>query len=347
MLNVNDVRKSVIKAGSLTASVGTGCVYSGQYNRYARKRELNIVVSASEAKALMIRQVPLFDKFDLDMLRADSDTNKYLHIGCVTMSIEPLMHNRFMQDYGPKIRGHCLLVDAAFKKLEESIIAAYNYNLKSGRADYVSFPNHCLSLSDPHIQKRLSVIVGFDNIDVDPGTELFNLCIGYIITGVNTLNPTGMKGIQSFPINGATELDVSELINKGDLGFEKSYNKAELITNPSDDDVYLKSKGSFLSNLMGTTKVIKRRTLRVREIPNTDRLLSLRNRNPKIRATDNSDSKNLGHKGKKESGIDIKEPHRRSISGGIDEDSLYKILSEKAVIARVNSLPRGFRRGRG
>nr|DBA37070.1 TPA_asm: P3 [Morinda alphacytorhabdovirus 1_Mor] len=341
MLNVNDVRRSVQKLGSLTASVSTGSVYNGALNRYARKRELNIIVTASDNKRLMIRQVPLFDSMDLDLLRADANTNKYLHIGCVTMSIEPLMHQRYLKDYGPNIRGYCMLVDASFKKLEESIISAYQYDLRNGRADYVSFPNHCLSISDPHIQKRLSVLVGFDHIDVEPGAELFNLCIGYIITGVNTLNPTGSKGIVSFPISGAKEMDVSALLDNGNDDFHKAYNRAELVTNPSDDDIYIKSKGSFLSNIYGSTKTIKRRTMRVRMEHELEggKVGSSQAINQTLGGTIHASIK----KQPSISAADSDTPdisHRRSTSERISEEELYKILNSRAVLTRVGSMPR-------
>nr|DBA37077.1 TPA_asm: P3 [Morinda alphacytorhabdovirus 1_Ile] len=341
MLNVNDVRRSVQKLGSLTASVSTGSVYNGSLNRYARKRELNIIVTASDNKGLMIRQVPLFDSMDLDLLRTDASTNKYLHIGCVTMSIEPLMHQRYLKDYGPNIRGYCMLVDASFRKLRESIISAYQYDLKNGRADYVSFPNHCLSLSDPHIQKRLSVLVGFDHIDAEPGVELFNLCIGYIITGVNTLNPTGSKGIVSFPISGAKEMDVSSLLENGKDDFQMAYNRAELVTNPSDDDIYIKSKGSFLSNIYGSTKTIKRRTMRVKmkqelgeDGDGSDRAV-----NQTSKSSVNHGKCKRSSTPKAESEI-VETSHRRSTSEGISEEELYRILNTRAVLTRAGSMPR-------
>ncbi|DBA36957.1 TPA_asm: P3 [Baccharis alphacytorhabdovirus 1] len=314
MINVNDVRKSIVKRSSLTASVGTGTVYSGKFNRYARKRELNIIISATGDEKFMVRQVPLFDSADLDMLKSDASVNKYLHIGCITMSVEPLMHQRYLRDYGRNIRGYCMLVDSTFNKLEESIISAHQYDLQNGRADYVCFPNHCLSLTEANIQERLSVLIGFDRIDVRPGTELFNLCIGYIITGVNTLNPTGTKGITSFPINGATELDISNLLADGTTDFKQAYNKVDVIQSPSDDDIYLRSKGNFLSNVMGTTKTIKRRTMRLKIDKKT------------IKNEDDITSETY----------DKIVPHRRSFSADFDPKRIYSELRDKEVIDKCN-----------
>ncbi|DBA36987.1 TPA_asm: P3 [Conopholis alphacytorhabdovirus 1] len=321
MINVNDVRKSLIKHNSLTAAIGTGVVYSGKFNRYARKRELNIIITATGDEKFMIRQVPLFDSADLDMLKADSEVNKYLHIGCITMSVEPLMHQRYLKDYGEGIRGYCMLVDSTFQRLEESIISAHEYNLSHGRADYVCFPNHCLSMTDRNIGDRLSVLVGFDHIDVKPGTELFNLCIGYIITGVDTLNPTGSKGITSFPINGSAELDVSSLLTDGITDFQQAYNKVDIVSNPSDDDIYLKSKGSFLSNILGSTKTIKRRTMRIER-----RGLSPLTIQPK---------RNIRHDDEP-SASSSSTAHRKSFSADLDTLTLYNRLKDQIVASKVN-----------
>ncbi|DBA37031.1 TPA_asm: P3 [Geum alphacytorhabdovirus 1] len=263
MLNVNDVRKDIKKLGSLTAAVGTGTVYDRRYNRYARKRELNIIITSTGNPEFLIRQVPLFDKQDLDALRSDSEANKYLHIGCITVSIEPLIHQKYIQNHGDKISGHCAIVDSTFRNLNESIISVHKYELKKGRADFVSYPNHCLSLTDPHIGRRLSVLIGINGIDVDPGVELFSLCIGYIITGVNTLHPTGIKGSSSLAITGTMEIDFSDILPSGVSDLESSYNDIDIISLPSDEDVYLKSKGRLLSNLIYGRREIKRRTMRL------------------------------------------------------------------------------------
>ncbi|UJP29481.1 putative movement protein [Strawberry virus 2] len=267
MLNVNDVRKDISKFGSLTAAVGTNTVYDRKYTRYARKRELNIIITSTGNPEFLIRQVPLFDKQDLDALRSESEINKYLHIGCITVSIEPLMHQKFIRDHGNKIAGHCAILDSTFRNLSESIISLHAYELKKGRADFVSYPNHCLSLTDPHIGRRLSVLIGINGIDVDPGVELFSLCIGYIITGVNTLHPTDRKGSTSLAITGTSELDYSDILPTGLQSLEGSYNDVNIINLPSDEDVYLRSKGNFLSNLFYGQKMIKRRTMRL-ESPN-------------------------------------------------------------------------------
>ncbi|UZP80988.1 movement protein [Alphacytorhabdovirus ribes] len=263
MLNVNEVRRDIKKLGSLTAAVSTGTVYDGKYNRYARKRELNIIITSTGHPDFLIRQVPLFDKQDLDILRADSEVNKYLHIGCITISIEPLLHQKFMKNHGDKISGYCAIVDSTFRNLSESIVSLHSYELHKGRADFVCYPNHCLSLTDPHLSRRLSVLIGISGIDVDPGVELFSLCIGYIITGVNTLHPTSGKGISSLAITGTSDMEYSEISPRGVQALEGSYNDVKIINLPSDEDVYLKSKGSLLSNLIHGRKDIKRRTMRL------------------------------------------------------------------------------------
>ncbi|DBA37165.1 TPA_asm: P3 [Primula alphacytorhabdovirus 1] len=262
MLNVNSVRKQVLKSGSLTAAVGTNTVYSGSQSKYAKKRELNIIITSSGHNNVMIRQIPLFDQEDLDVMRSDRDRNKYLHIGCVTISIEPLLHQRYITKFGSDIHGHCALIDSTFKDLEESIISVHKYGLEKGRSDYVSYPNHCLSLSDPHIQKRLSIILGIKGVNVEPGVELFSVCIGYIVSAVNTLHPTDTRGIHNVPILG-TEDATNETLEGKDLAeIEKKYNNTNIISLPSDDDIYYKSRGGIWGTVTGGGKTIKKRTIR-------------------------------------------------------------------------------------
>ncbi|DBA37107.1 TPA_asm: P3 [Phyllostachys alphacytorhabdovirus 1] len=264
MLNVNDVRKQVLRCGSLTAAVGTGSVYDSRFNKYARKRELNLIVTSTGNQEFMIRQVPLFDNDDITQLREEADVNKYLHIGCVTISIEPLLHQRYIKQFGNKISGHCAIIDSTFRKLEESIISLHQYELNKRRADYVSYPNHCLSLSDPHLQKRMSILIGINGIDVEPGVELFSLCIGYIITGTNTLNPTKQLSQTSFAITGTSEVEFKDIFPETQMNLESSYNSVDTITLPSDQDIYFKSRGNALSRVLGSQKEIKRRTVRLK-----------------------------------------------------------------------------------
>lgn len=266
MINVNDVRKQIIKSGSLTSAVGTGYVYDGSYNKYARKRELNLRVSSSGDKNIMMRHVPIFDDEDLRALRSEANSNKYIHIGCLTISIEPLMHKRYMDLYGDKMRGICAVIDTTFADPAESIISAHRYELSKGRADFVSMPNHCLSLLDPNLKQRLSVMISLDGINVKKGNEMFNVCIGYIVTGVNTLNPTKAISMSNIPITGTSECEPGDLSEDMLEGIKGSNGNLLISHDPSDDDIYIKSKGSFLSNLSGKTKIIKRRTMRAKPI---------------------------------------------------------------------------------
>lgn len=318
MLSVNDVRKDLKKLGSLTAAVGTGTVYDRRYNRYARKRELNIIITSTGSPEFIIRQVPLFDKQDLDALRADSEINKYLHIGCITVSIEPLMHQKYIQDHGDKISGHCAIVDSTFRQLRESVISVHRYELHKGRADFVSYPNHCLSLTDPHIGRRLSVLIGINGIDVDPGVELFSLCIGYIITGVNTLHPTGIKGCSSLAITGTSEIEFSDIIPSGVTDLEKAYNDVDIISLPSDEDIYLKSKGKFLSNLLYGRRDIKRRTMRLKTMLPTPSI-------PRSLSDVSSSSSHVN----------------RTMDIGVDYDKIYEIARNVQVQKKINLIKNG------
>ncbi|AYH53270.1 putative P3 protein [Trifolium pratense virus B] len=262
MLNVNQVRKHVLKTGSLTAAVGTGTVYSGVMGRYAKKRELNIIITSSGSNNVIIRQVPLFDQEDIDIFKSDVEKNKYIHIGCVTISIEPLMHQRYINTYGSAISGHCALVDSTFNKLDESVISIHKYDLSKGRSDYVSYPNHCLSLTDTHLQKRLSILLGIKGVNVEPGVELFSVCVGYIVSTVNSIHSGVMKGIHNVAIQGSEDATPDLLEGNNTEHLTNNYNNTEIISLPSDDDIYFKSKGGLLGSMIGGGRVIKRRTMR-------------------------------------------------------------------------------------
>ncbi|DBA36934.1 TPA_asm: P3 [Artemisia alphacytorhabdovirus 1] len=278
IVNVNSVRQHIVKSGSLTSAIGTGLIYKGKYNQYAKKRELTLVVTASGGDSkTIINQCPIFDQDDLDEMRKDMETNKYIHVGCITISIEPMMHQRFMDKYGDKISGHCAIVDASFRKLDESIVSIHKYNLKKGRADYVTFPNHCLSLSDETLGRRLSLLLGFKGLDVDAGAEMFSVCIGYIVSAVNTLHPTPFQGSSGVAIQGTEKMDALEMGTNDRITLEQSYNKVDLITAPSDNDHYFKSKG----NMLWKGREIKRRTMRAKPVidnvqPPISRCLSAR-----------------------------------------------------------------------
>lgn len=247
-INVNDLRKTVEKNGSLASAIGTSSVYSGEYKTYARKRELNITITGKGNEEIMMGNLPLFDSSDLNDMRSDAATNKFIHIGMISVSVEPLLHQRYIDEYGDSIKGYCAIYDGSFQKMEEAVISLHQYHLRNGRADFVSFPNHCLSLTDPNISSRVSMMMGIDGISVKEGTELFNVCIGYLVTCTNTLNPTGSRGIKDIPVTGTQTATSMEVFgDKAATAFEMSFNARSVHLQVSDNDTYIKDKQGFLS----------------------------------------------------------------------------------------------------
>ncbi|QOQ52501.1 putative movement protein [Citrus yellow spot virus] len=255
LISVNDVRKSVLSLGSLTASVGRDSIYSRKIAVHARKSELNIAITASGSKEMIIRQVPIFDENDIKAFKSDSEANKYLHIGCCTVSIESTMHRRFIQKFGDNLGGYVALVDTTFKNLDEATIAMFSFKLSQGRADFVTYPNHYIPLTDVNLQKRFAVYIGIDGIEVEEGTELFNLCIGYIVTSANSMNVAKVNDNPSYEIMGTKLAELEDVFDNVKGVVESSFNRQELSVEPMGDDEFI--KGKF--KLFGKRNNVKRR----------------------------------------------------------------------------------------
>ncbi|DAF42286.1 TPA_asm: P3 [Asclepias syriaca virus 1] len=212
IISVNDAKAVIANNGSLTAAVNTSKIYEGKYRRVARKREVNVKVLANPDNNYMMRNFPLFDKADIQEMKSEELNSKYVHIGCISVSIEPLMHHRFLEKYGKNLSGVCAIIDTTFRDFDQSIISLHRFDLSSKRADFICQPNHCLSVTDGNLFRRVSVLLLFNHIDVDEGGELFNVCVGHITTCTNTLNPTeGANRDKNLTLNGTECVEYDEV----------------------------------------------------------------------------------------------------------------------------------------
>ncbi|DBA37187.1 TPA_asm: P3 [Rubus alphacytorhabdovirus 1] len=208
IISINDARAITDATGSLTAAVDTSQIYQGKFKSIARKKEVNVRVLSNENNNYMLRHFPLLDKDDIAEIRSMDSSFKYIHFGCITVSIEPLMHTLFLKKYGKNIMGLCVIMDTMFNQFEQSIISLHKFDLSCERADFICMPNHCLSITDEHLTKRISIMLLVDKIDVRPGCDLFNVCVGSINTCTNTLNPTDVEmRVRSIPIRGSEEVE--------------------------------------------------------------------------------------------------------------------------------------------
>ncbi|DBA37210.1 TPA_asm: P3 [Triticum alphacytorhabdovirus 1] len=215
IISVNDARIIADSTGSLTAAVDTSHVYESKYRHMARKREVNVKVISGDSDNYLMRHFPLLDKTDIAEMRGTDQSHKYIHFGSITVSIEPLIHSLFLKNHGKKIMGICAIIDTMFKRFDESIISLHQFDLSQRRADFICMPDHCLSLTDENLLKRVSVLLIFDNLSVEPGCELFNICVGHVTTCTNTLNPTGEKNrIRNIPIRGVEEVNYEQVAGK-------------------------------------------------------------------------------------------------------------------------------------
>ncbi|DAF42444.1 TPA_asm: movement protein [Bacopa monnieri virus 1] len=254
IVSVNDARAIVASNGSLTSDIKSGQVYDGKYKKIARKREVNVKILANTDRYYLMRCFPLFDASDIQEMRAEDSANKYIHIGCITISIEPLIHHRFLEKYGKNVKGVCAIIDTAFRNLEQSIISINKFDIGSKRADFICQPNHCLSLTDDHLMKRISVLILIDNIDVDPGCELFNICVGHITTCANTLNPNGQSSkATNIALIGTSVVEYDDVSEQMQEAFRESEKKGCLELVPDGEDVMTMKSGGIFARL-GITK---------------------------------------------------------------------------------------------
>ncbi|QVU21445.1 movement protein [Actinidia cytorhabdovirus JS27] len=260
---VNDIQASVNQDGSLTAVIGSNTVYKGMLATSARKKEVNVKIIASDSNNLLLRSMPLFDEKDLIAMKNQSGSFKYVHIGCITVSIEPLVHLQFLNEYGKNIKGACIIFDTTFENFEESIISAHTFNLAGGRADFVCYPNHCLSASDINLSERISVLLCMDNIKVKKGNEMLTLCIGHITTGTNTLNPSTMlenKGLQNLSLTGTSSMKISEIDEDIKTTLEEASRNGALTIEPSGQDEVIRPYRGVLKRIFQKPpKVVVRR----------------------------------------------------------------------------------------
>ncbi|AJG39176.1 4b protein [Wuhan Insect virus 4] len=207
LISVNDAKAVVAINGSLTSFIDSSKVYEGRARHIARKREVNVKILATKDNKYLMRCFPLLDNNDVSEMRADKKNNKYIHIGCISVSIEPLIHARYLKKYGKEMEGICAIMDTTFHDIDQSIISLHRFDLSHKRADFICQPNHSLSITDDNLMRRISVLVIFDCPKVDEGNELFNICIGHITTCTNTLNPTSLEGETSFGVIGSTPVE--------------------------------------------------------------------------------------------------------------------------------------------
>nr|DAF42388.1 TPA_asm: P3 [Pelargonium radula virus 1] len=282
LVSVNDARIALESDGSLTALIGSSSVYDKKHASCARKKEVNVKVVSSDGGDLLMRNVPLFDEHDLKEMRNQSGDFKYIHIGCITVSIEPLIHQKFLAQFGKSVRGLCVIFDSTFEIFEESIICAHKFDLSEGRADFICYPNHCLSASDENLRDRLSVLLCMDNIRVRKGNEMLTLCIGHLTTGTNTMNPadTCVTGMKSIDVMGASEIGINEITPDISARLEAAKTNGMLYLEPAGGDQYIRPRHHGIKKyFMKPPKVVIRRNFNTATMDDTPRAGELLRRN--------------------------------------------------------------------
>uniref|UniRef100_A0AAU6S487 Movement protein n=1 Tax=Saffron-associated alphaflexivirus TaxID=3125858 RepID=A0AAU6S487_9VIRU len=248
LIKVNEVRASASTSGSLTFSLGSSSIYKREFTHHVKKSELNIAIGSNGSSNLVIREIPVFDPSDIESYKTASQNAKYLHLGAVTINIEVLAHRRFMQNHGKKYKGFLALVDTSFADIDEAIIALMSFDLSQKNSQLIDIPNHYLSLTDPHLKARFSIVLVVEGPKVLPGVELFNICLGTVTTTCNTLNACHVDDQQSNPITNAQSLRLEDI--DADLhaalqsGLQHSAAREGCLSLlPAGDDDYIQAKG--------------------------------------------------------------------------------------------------------
>ncbi|DBA37233.1 TPA_asm: P3 [Wurfbainia alphacytorhabdovirus 1] len=275
IITANDARAIIASDGSIITNLNPSKIYDGKYRSVARKREVNVKIIANMDRYYMMRCFPLFDKHDISEMRMETDTNKYVHIGCISISIEPLIHQRFLDVYGKGITGICAVVDTSFLSLEQSIISLHKFSLSSRRADFICQPNHCLSLTDDNLLRRISVLIIIDNIQVQDGCELFNICVGHITTSTNTLHPGSKdKTMTTVALNGAESIRYNDVKEKLEDAFKETKSRGSLELEPEGEETIKMQKKNIFQRLglITSPKVTIRRSFSTKLVQPSDQI---------------------------------------------------------------------------
>lgn len=205
---VNSLQRVCRDDGSVISSIGSSDIYNLRTVAAVRKDELNIKITATGDDSLIIREVPMLDEQTIRELRAAAKTQQYFHFGCCAITLTPLFHRNFIRNFGKDLKGMIALVDPTFQNPLEGVIASFKFNLGQGRVDFLALPNHVLSLTDPNLARRVSIVIMMDAMRVTPGNEMFNLALGWAGVTSNTLNPALRHSDEYYPIANAEELQL-------------------------------------------------------------------------------------------------------------------------------------------
>lgn len=221
---VEDMRESVRLNKSLTAAIPSKKIYpQKEFRRIARRREVNLTVISDGNGEVMVKSLPLFSDQDIADMRQDSLANKFVHIGLVTVSVEPLIHNQYLVIEKGNMTGMVALFDSMFNDLPHAIIAGAEYDLAPGRAHYAAMPNHFLSLTDGFLKERLCLLFSVSGIRCRKDIELFNICVGYEVTCTNTMELTNHERrliVNQIFIEGTKTLEENTIKNSAFMDVE-------------------------------------------------------------------------------------------------------------------------------
>nr|AWK77901.1 movement protein [Darwin betaflexivirus 1] len=263
LIDVNCVRKSVINLGSLLAAIDKNEVFDRRFSAHVKKAEVNIAIRSTGDDNMIIRNLPLFDDQDVANFKSDKSCCKYLCFGCCTVSLIATLHERFLEKYGKDVKGRITLFDSTFRNFDEGIIERAEFDLSGRVAHMVTYPNHYIPLTDPNFQRRFCVLLQLNPLNVEEGTEIFNLCLGWKAITCNTMNATNILNRQSYEIIG-TKVDTLEKLMPGTVDMIMDAFGPGLPIEKAGNDEFIKPRKSLKNKLLRTPRTpIKRRNYQV------------------------------------------------------------------------------------
>ncbi|CAP46904.1 movement protein [Phlomis mottle virus] len=123
---------------------------------------------------LKLADVPLIPEVILSGYKSIGKFN-YVHLASISIIINALFKHK------SGVKGSFVLYDGRFTNAKQACISAFKFNLDSGTAYQVLHPNFPVSLSDPFLEKALTGLIVFEDLNMLEGTHSVSLVVGVML----------------------------------------------------------------------------------------------------------------------------------------------------------------------
>ncbi|AHA85532.1 ORF2 [Carrot Ch virus 2] len=215
LVDINKFCALVSKGASSVEAIDKGNIYGDsswlKFNQVSaiRKFESNISIELDDGdKSLVIPNIPLVSSFEVATVKKSLKNANFLHLGGIVISIQAL----FAENKG--VTGTAVLADKRWNNLDQAIIGAFHFNLDKRRADFIMRPNFDVSLNDPMLCDSISLMLKFENLDMQVSSIPINVSVGLIARFYNTIDPGIKFADEELKMQGLIE---AEGIDKNDM----------------------------------------------------------------------------------------------------------------------------------